>query len=638
MNRSILVAVAFGVAACGGKRVETQIRPLDAAEQRSVPTRAQLVELGDSARDLRNPAWFASLYEVRPSGERVAIALPAMRCPHCAVVASAEVDHRSRIEIRFDRQAMMTVPDLRIMVRADLRSDSRRTPVEVPGYSRVEEGRTPAFATTRSIHEIRAIGSAVSRAMAAVSNSIAATTEREQEEDREAYLRAERLSRRIAEARAEEQELVARAAHADSVVAVAITAWDQDGGRAELLGEQTGRADRLRTALTEQRNTRRALEDSLRTIEEGSTHARSMERRTPARRDQVLAHREAIESALRAIVEPDNRAVVEALAARSHHSTERVLVLARNALDRQLPELERSARLSSAEQTGAVLARDHARITELGLTLQEIEDAVQGDNPDAIRRTLLEGIRNTDLVLASTAARPGDVIELRVTNGDGTRPDSDLVVLLEVREFGLIRGAAADGFALLHRPGIDADRNQADLDRFQQALREQGARTDLVTSDSVVTVRMPHRWTPAYSLSTGWTYRHRPAIPRDSPNWTRWHNFVRWLEPSFGLQVALPPFRSERVTFRRTIEVEEVELPNGTVRSDTTVTVGEPERIEVSRGIDVALGGYVGGWNNLMTIGWGRHLTGDSPSLYWSIGVSFVRLAQTAIQSLGGPE
>lgn len=240
-------------------------------------------------------------------------------------------------------------------------------------------------------------------------------------------------------------------------------------------------------------------------------------------------------------------------------------------------------------------------------------------NSDAIRSDLVGSLKDTDFLVSSTGAKPGDRIVLTITNNteQGGLPRT-LQVTLPVTQYGLIQNLS-DAFLLVNRLGVNARENRAVLTNARSlALSAASDTSNAKTYTQEVDQPNEIRYEPTPSFTYGWVYNNRPCHGICGPL-EKLGNLVHWLQPGFGLNVAFPRFENTVIRV--------VGDPNTKKVSEDTVVY--------KRNVNLAIGGVATFFKNAVVVGYGRSITSDSPHRnYFGIGFSFVQVVEGVLKAI----
>lgn len=210
----------------------------------------------------------------------------------------------------------------------------------------------------------------------------------------------------------------------------------------------------------------------------------------------------------------------------------------------------------------------------------------------ALSRFFLSSLKDTDVLVSLTGAKPGEDVILTFTNqpDDKVRQRS-LTMRLQVRRFGLVQ-RTTDALFLLKRRGVSSAAAGRRVDRARQLV---------VDSGGVQTVLTPERvqFAPAGGATFGWVYYARRS------------SLLRFLKPGAGVNVSFPRFADKTTTITATGAGQQ-----------PVVDAKLSDQIDIGTGLVFSL------FDNAIQATYGVNLTSRAPRSYWGLGFSFVGIAE----------
>lgn len=613
---------------------------------RALPRGATAVH--DTLIDRSHPKYFTRVYEVVDQGKRIPISVATEgrgqrgRTRGILEQIEYEVDRNSRVSIEFDRGWIVgpgSGVGTEIIVRGRVEGQENNRNIEVRNYTLVGKESQPSSIRLRSSSEMQALitGSldAWNRTRFEIEDMrrLAAATKIEIQMT---ALENARVARdRAEESRAAAEATLQRLANDSSVIAKSLSAQlaGNESVQEPLREEMHSRQARVRDSLLALRRDEAGLSRTVqeRDIEVARTqravarerasrdYRRAARAYVPRVRSALLSQRRTLEIPLDVLINPQDRVLVGVAARAAGENPELLLRLASDIKTIWFPQLEQSHNQGGASNPNAdtiQIDRDFDTIERISSALGSIAavmDSIRnkGKRDPALVPTELVGyLKDTDIDIGETGARIGDQVVITVTNGENDPAlRRDLVVRMRVRDFGLTP-KLSESFLLIKRRHVDALAND-------EALAS--ARTYVSTAGRDTTVRLQSdvEYSPAPSFNFGWTWNQRRCV--DECSFPRGLvNTVHWLRPSFGINVAVPQFGTQVIN----------------IRTNTTPGGVPTEQVEeVDRGLDLGVGGVLGFFDNTIVLGYGRHLTSESPRDYFALGFSFVKIVQGVVQT-----
>jgi len=287
---------------------------------------------------------------------------------------------------------------------------------------------------------------------------------------------------------------------------------------------------------------------------------------------------------------PDNRAVVGIVANASSRDVDAVKEEAKMIVER-FADLSKSpgARGSEAEQYSSLVT-----IRDLLISLKEL------DVPESeIRADLILFVKDTDILVPLTGAKPGEDIIIQLDNlAGGPEQLRTMKVRIEVKRFGLVREVSDTAF-FIRRVGV----SEGDIDKTISAgLAEAQATGETVSKSTPAVVN----YQPAPGVTLGWTAHARRGGKEFLPN------VARALEPGFGVSVIFPRFGSRVSTF----------TPGGTGGLASATLEESNADIHVGAGLVASL------FDNAVQCTYGWNLNVPIKRGYFGLGFSFFRVVK----------
>lgn len=578
--------------------------------------------------DRLHPSQFVRIMERTRAGKIIPIFDPRSGTRHERT--AAEVDRRSRILIRFDRQH---VADTTFEGLITVTAHSGTTPVEVPGYFVVGTRQDTAAVQVRSAQDLGELLGEIRHLWERI--------------DREAYDAGAQRLRGVTDITQPQAQAQAIGITEDSVGNIrqhpafdslnrAVTrafsihqnlTRSLDSLRSEQQRDSIRRAELVRDSLAAAETARTTFRTDIPTLEDGmriradSIRARSRREeeakgRLNELRDRLgrevdraldtIPKREALNRIaadtailvipLRSFADSASLDLVDALATAANRQQEVLRSLAREAANRWLPQL--SNRTLSVDERWDAYQHLIANVEVLASLAMQIRPLL-----DQVRAILLARLIDSDILLADTKLRPGDPLVITIANRSDARSAPRILrVRIEVAEFGLLQGVD-DSFIFLKRLGVDPNANQVMVNAAKQVADTTGAAMSVETAQ-------PVNYTPAPGATLRWTWRPR-------------NGFGRFLEPGWGVNVSFPNFGSTITEFSSSSPTDPASTPSVTVRDG-----GGP--------VDITIG-FVGSlFGGLVQATFGWDLTVSEKRQYFGLGFSFVQLGNTIDADGGG--
>jgi hypothetical protein len=539
----------------------------------------------------------------------------------------AEVDRHSRIAVEFDRDwitSRMTGTGTEIIVRGRVEGEGNNRNIEVRNYTLVGKESQPTAVRVRSAAEVGPL----------VAGSL--TSWKVAREEIEGLRRDITVAQTAAAQDLERKRADLRIAEGNYALSIRQIALDSAAALVYLTGAPEAaptdaeppivkqlRASRdaaAEAAAAVQRLEREEASAARKLIQTQSSYGFRVAARphVPRIREAMLERRQILEIPLETLTNPQDRVLVSVAARAAGENPELLVRLANSVRTVWFPRLEQSQSrpdASDPKRDTVQTDRDFDAIVQISSALQSIGTVMDtlknklDQRPATLTGELVGYLKDTDIDIAETGARVGDVVVLTVTNGESDPAlRRDLVIRMKVRDFGFTP-KISESFLLVHRLGVD------DLDN-QRTLAAARTHVGNVQRDTIVRLQSEVRFTPAPSFNFGWTWNQR-RCGWDCTGWQRAATAVHWLRPSFGLNVAVPSFGTQRVS-----------VTPGTNGGAPTEKIEE-----IDRGLDLGVGGVVGLFDNTIVLGYGRHLTAESPRNYFALGFSFVKIVQGVVQT-----
>lgn len=516
--------------------------------------------------DRFHPERFVSVYEVTRDSQYIPIheALLDDTTQTRHERAHSRVDINSKLHMTFARRWIAQQPDYQtnVGVSADLNGE----PIAVPAYSEVGTQATTGFVNA----------SGLSAATAAVCSFV------KRNESLGTLLFVRNAIRNA-------QNALPRA-FADSV-AQAATQVER------LRAEGLSASDSIRAALT-------VAEANLQRLRSSQEYREVVRAYAPQATEKLVTALDAVYPSVLALSQADT-STLNVIARRAGIPTAQLTHLVQNVLrDKNTLDSLNTVRSADAAWLGQASSTIDRLQFELPLLTEFEESYIDfldklGTQRDPV---LLEELRDTDLLISRTKAKPGDEILLTFTNTvpPGATNPRQMTVDLRIRRFGWVSDIT-DSFLFLRRLGVTYQEGVPNLvARAEQAL---AAGTDKRDSTLVVPLGVDFDLTPGASFI--WT--------RYSRGWSS------ALAPSFGLNVSFPKFQT------RTYQLSVAAGANRDVTRKEETT---------SHTFDLAVGPYIGFFDGAIGITAGRAITVERRPWYFGIGLSFLRLAKNASKVL----
>jgi hypothetical protein len=211
----------------------------------------------------------------------------------------------------------------------------------------------------------------------------------------------------------------------------------------------------------------------------------------------------------------------------------------------------------------------------------------------------LRSLKDSDLLVSLTGAKPGEDIVVTFTNNGGDiDKERSFSIRIRVRRFGLVQ-SVTDGTFLVKRRHIEESLAKGRRDSVVALVRTDGAQRELTLQDRV-------QFDPAGGTTMGWVFNSRDPI-------------LDFFRPGIGVNVSFAKFTETKTVF--------------SAKPDTTVeqTSSRSDRIDILAGLTLSL------FDNSVQATYGWALTANKPRSYWGIGFSFIQIAEkiAALQSGG---
>jgi hypothetical protein len=532
----------------------------------------------------------------------------------------------------------MTGTGTEIIVRGRVEGQGNNRNIEVRNYTLVGKESQPAAVRVRSSNELLTFVTGSRRAweqMRAEVDNMRSAVNAAEARHAQTHLEGARVAyeteqRAYTEAVARADSLVAEVAAAEASVQSPLPAENPEQVREQRLQQLqpvqralgAARSDVARSA-----SKLLSLEREVAVAAHNRTQARSRHDFLvaarpfiPDTRTALLARRQILEVPLEILTNPQDRALVGMAARATNENPELLARLANNVRTLWFPQLEQSQARGDATNPArdtAQIDRDHRVIENISSSLEIIGRAMSkietqwSAHEATLVGELVGYLKDTDIDIEETGARVGDVVILTITNGENDPAlRRDYVIRMRVREFGLTP-KISESFLLVNRVGVDDLSNE-------QTLADARTHVNTVRRDTTVRLQSDVRFTPTPSFNFGWTWNQR-RCGWDCNGMQKAANLVHWLRPSFGINVAVPQFGTQRVR----------------VQPGTNGGAPTEQIEEIDRGLDLGVGGVFGLFDNTVVVGYGRHLTAERPRDYFALGFSFVKIVQGVIQTAG---
>jgi hypothetical protein len=328
-------------------------------------------------------------------------------------------------------------------------------------------------------------------------------------------------------------------------------------------------------------------------------------------RRQFLSSRNVVQVPLTKVAAKENRVLIEVLARHGGRDADALITRANDVLLIWYPVLERS--------TPSGFGLDSA-----ALAVKYIYDALvefatfkapEGDQKWIVAQDLMSYLKDTNILISSTAADVDDVIALDIINGASeTELHRRVTVRLQVEEFGL-KHRLFDSFLFVKRAGTGDD-----------------AKAEVVNNPDGDTIQTrtpkPFDYRPTPGVSFGWVYQPRGYQVMNGKRKAALLDIAaEFAKPGFGINVSFPSFGTIVTSYDTTPSQE----GNNQTR---VVTVTEDENT-----LDVAAGIYLSMFDNAVTFTTGWNLTSGSgrDRRYFGLGFSFINLARRISSAVSQP-
>jgi hypothetical protein len=528
---------------------------------------------GECARTMRQPARDSSSW-TRPS---------------------IEVDHNSRVLIRFNRERLRALGSSSgsVTISGSLTKsgvNGGHPVIEIPGYNQIGQAATASAVHIRNADQVVAsfreaatlgteLGYRIRVVRVAVADSLAAF-------DSTTRVRATHLRQSIdsvGESLTAAQTLLARRSYVkDSITHLlaipdsnlSVTANRNDtlasvSAQIASLGFRIDSLTRRRSDSSTQLGALRVTADKQGAFDHGAA---------PAIAREITARMGTLLLVLKSVATPTDSVAMDRMLAVMDVDGRLLRAEASGALASTIPAImdttrPQADRVSAADQLLNVLTR-----------LAALSPSRFGTLADSIRAGAVQDVRDAMIDLHDAGAEVGDQIMLVVTFGDPVSGDRQLRLRLEVHDFGLIPHVE-DSFLFLSRQ-ISQPQPVQDIGPSRSSVR--------------------YNYEATAGATLGWTYSGR----------RQWGGrlgavLLRWLDPGFGINVSFPKFATRVVAIQQTGSPA---LPAPVVTTDG--------------GADVQIGvGFVASFfNGAVQLTWGRNLMAEFDQRYWGVGFSFVKI------------
>jgi hypothetical protein len=253
--------------------------------------------------------------------------------------------------------------------------------------------------------------------------------------------------------------------------------------------------------------------------------------------------------------------------------------------------------LSKAQTAGNTDIEQYFDIVAIRDLLESLSDLDQDE--DVIRTKLIGFMKDTDILVPLTGAKPGEDIIIELENqAGGTEQSRDMKVRVEVRRFGLVR-EVSDTALFIRRVGV----SEGDIaGTIKAGLAE--AQSSGVTVNA--STPAPVNYEPAPGVMLAWTAHARRGgrfVGR---------GLIRALEPGFGISVVFPRFGSRISTF----------TPGGAGGVASATLEESTGEIHVGAGFAGSL------FDNAVQCTYGWDLNVPTKRGYFGLGFSFFRVVK----------
>jgi hypothetical protein len=306
--------------------------------------------------------------------------------------------------------------------------------------------------------------------------------------------------------------------------------------------------------------------------------------------DSVLERQTEIRVAAGKLVLASNRRVLDAIVDPDRTDADLMLAHAKEALD----ALDALIKIVEAPD-GGLPEKELDRVKAARRVFQALRKlkGLKTASEEDTNTKLFSFLKDTSILVSQTGAEPGDVILLRITNGEGSLDlNRSVTIALRVRSFGWNK-SISDSALLMYRLSASRSETARRIAEARETARAGGIATSVETPDVV-------NFIPAPGVTLGVTLSSR----RDK-------KFLRAVQPGFGMNVSFPQFSS---TTTRFVPVAD---------AAPTMSVDEPEKqIDVSAGLVFSL------FDNAVQFSYGKTLTASQKRDYFAVGFGFVKVIE----------